>query len=67
MNLATAAVINKAIDAFIAITGFLSNLGVNYREVMEAQEKAKAEGRDDLNVDERQVFIDQAQTSVDRL
>ena len=40
---------------------------MNYREVMDAKEAAEAEGRDELNAEERQVFINQAETALDAL
>ena len=67
MDPATAMLIAaKLIDAALAITGALKNVGINYREVIDAQEAAEAEGRE-LNQAERQVFIDQAQAAVDSL
>lgn len=61
----TAAVI-KAIDLVLAGINLLRILGINYREVIEAQERAEAEGRE-LSAEERQVFIDQAQEAIDQL
>ncbi len=56
----------KLIDTALAVTGTLQSLGVNYQQVMAAQERANAEGRE-LSSDELQAFIDQAQAAVDRL
>lgn len=67
MDPATAFMLGKLIDAGLAITNALTKLGINYREVMDAQEAAEAQGRPDLNEAERQVFIDQAQSAVDQL
>lgn len=66
MDPATVMLINKLIDAGLAITSALHNVGVNYREVMEAQAVAESEGRE-LNDRERQVFLDQAQGAIDQL
>ncbi len=66
MDPATAMLINKLIDAGLTITSALRNVGVNYREVMEAQAVAESEGRE-LNDRERAVFLDQAQSAVDKL
>jgi len=63
MNTATALLIGKLIDAGLVITQALADVGINYREVMDEQDAAKAEGRD-LNV---QKFIDQAQHAIDQL
>ena len=63
MNSATAALIGKLIDAALVITNALTDVGVNYREVMDEQEAAAAEDREiDTNM-----FIDQAQNAVDQL
>ena len=66
MDPLTATLIIKLIDAGLAITSALSDAGINYREVMEAQAVAEAEGRE-LNERERQVFIGQAQGAIDKL
>ena len=58
--------IGKAIDILLAVTRLLETAGVNYREVIDAQSRAEAEGRE-LNADERQAFIDQAQAAIDAL
>ena len=63
MDSPTARLIAKLLDAGLAITGALTDLGVNYREVMEEQEAAAKEGRP-INT---QMFIDQAQSAVDQL
>lgn len=56
----------NAINILLAALGLLERLGVNYREVIAAQEAAKAEGRE-LSDAERQQFIDSAQDAVDNL
>lgn len=56
----------RLLDAGLAINGALMSAGINYREVMDAQEKAQAEGRE-LSQAEREVFIDQAQAALDQL
>ena len=66
MDPATAILIGKLIDAGLTITKALQDVGINYREVMEAQAVASAEGRE-LNDRERQVFLDQAQNALDQL
>lgn len=66
MDPATAMLINKLIDAGLAITSALRNVGVNYREVMDAQDAAAAEGRE-LNAEERDAFLSQAQSAIDNL
>ena len=66
MDLNTIGLISKLIDAALVITSALKNVGINYREVMDAQDAAAAEGRE-LNFEERQVFIDQAQSAIDQL
>lgn len=63
MNAATALLIGKLIDMGMAITGALADVGVNYREVMDEQEAAKKEGRP-VNT---QMFLDQAQSAIDKL
>jgi len=63
MNKATALLIGKLIDMGLAITGALADVGVNYREVMDEQEAAAAEGRK-MNTD---MFIKQAQSAIDQL
>ena len=66
MDLNTIGLISKLIDAALVITSALKNVGINYREVMDAQDAAEAQGRE-LNAEERQVFIDQAQSAIDQL
>lgn len=60
------AAILKAIELLLGGISLLRTLGINYREVIDAQERADAEGRE-LNAAERQVFLDQAQQAVDQL
>ena len=63
MDPATATLIGKLIDIALAATQALTDVGVNYREVMDEQESAAAEGRP-VNTT---MFIDQAQSAVDKL
>ncbi len=63
MDPATAMLVGKLIDIGLAITGALKKVGINYREVMDEQEAAEAEGRE-VNA---QMFIDQAQSAIDKL
>lgn len=66
MDPATALLIGKLIDVGLTITKALADVGVNYREVMDAQDAAAADGRE-LNAAERQMFLDQAQGALDQL
>lgn len=61
-----AAAIAKALDILLSGIGLLRTLGVNYSEVIAAQEAAEAEGRE-LTDAERQRFIDEAQSAIDQL
>lgn len=61
-----ALVVLKLLDVLLAAIGALSKLGVNYREVIDAQEQADAEGRE-LSPAELQNFVDEAQNEVDEL
>ncbi len=63
MDPATAMLVSKLIDIGLAMTNALKNVGINYREVMDEQDAAEAEGRE-VNA---QMFIDQAQAAVDDL
>lgn len=63
MDPATALIVGKLIDVGLAITGALRNYGINYREIMDEQEAAKKEGRP-INT---QMFLDQAQSAIDKL
>lgn len=56
----------KILNILLSATSLAKELGLNYREVMDAQDQAEAEGRD-LTDEERQGFIDQAQNAVDQL
>lgn len=56
----------KAIDVLLSGISLAATLGINYREVIAAQERAKLEGRD-LSADERQAFLDEAQAAIDKL
>lgn len=57
---------SKILNIFLSATSLLQKLGVNYREVLDAQDRANAENRE-LTDEERQGFIDEAQTEVDQL
>lgn len=61
-----AALLLKLLDAGLAISSTLQQAGVNYQEVLDAQAAAAVEGRE-LNSQERQAFINQAQAAVDSL
>lgn len=63
MDPLTARLIIKMIDVTGAITSALADAGINYREVMDAQDAAKAAG---TKFDASE-FIDQAQTAIDKL
>ena len=63
MDPGTALLVGKLIDVGLAITGALKNVGINYREIMDEQEAAEAEGRE-INT---QMFLDQAQSAIDDL
>ncbi len=63
MDPSTVMLIGKLIDAGLAITTALKAAGINYREVMDEQEAAAAEGRP-VNT---AMFIDQAQAAIDKL
>lgn len=63
MDPATAMLARTLINAALTITQALQDIGVNYREVMDEQEAAKAEGRP-VNTD---MFIDQAQGAINQL
>ena len=63
MDPAIAMLVGKLIDAALTITNTLTDFGINYREVMDEQEAAAAEGRE---VDTA-MFIDQAQNAIDQL
>ena len=56
----------KALDMALAGMSLLKTMGINYREVIDAQEAAEAEGRE-LTDAERQNFVDQAQDAIDDL
>ncbi len=56
----------KALDMVLAGISLLETMGINYREVIDAQEQAALEGRD-LTEAERQNFVDQAQDAIDKL
>lgn len=63
MDAATTLLLVKLIDAALAITGTLSAAGINYQEVIDAQEAAKAAG-EEFSASQ---FIDQAQSAVSLL
>ena len=52
--------------ALLGAAAGLRHLGVNYREILDAEEAAHAEGRE-FDSSDAQPFIDQAQTAVDQL
>lgn len=54
------------IDMLLAGLRLASEFGVNYQEVIAAQDQAKAEDRE-LTDEERQRFIDEAQAAIDQL
>jgi len=56
----------QVINVLLAGLRLVKELGINYQEVIDAQEAAEAEGRE-LSEAERQVFIDQAQDAIDQL
>lgn len=56
----------KIIQGLNALQGLLADVGINYDEVKAAQDAAEAEGRE-FDANDAQVFIDQAQSAVDRL
>lgn len=64
---------NGASQALMVIEGLLSlmrlakTFGVEYKLVADMQAQAEAEGRDDLNADERQVLLDRSQAAIDKL
>ena len=66
MSVSAATLLLRLLDLGLTITQTLADAGINYREVMDAQEKASKEGRE-LNTDERQRFISEAQSAVDKL
>jgi hypothetical protein len=61
----TAAIL-EAINVLLAGIRLLNTLGINFREVIEAQAQAEAEGRE-LTDEERQRFIDEARAALDQL
>lgn len=56
-----------ALDALLYGIALAQKLDINWREVADAQERAKAEGREKLSDAELQHFIDQARESVDSM
>ncbi len=61
----TAAIL-QILNAALGLTSALRTVGVNYREVLDAQEAAEAAG-EELSQETIQGFIDQAQAAVDEL
>ena len=60
------AAILQILNAALGLTTALRTLGINYREVLDAQEAAEAAG-EELSAETRQGFIDQAQVAIDQL
>lgn len=54
------------VRAFLALLGSLRAAGINYREIMDAEEAARAEGRE-FGAGDARPFIDQAQRAIDEL
>ena len=63
MDPGTALLLVKLIDAGLAITNTLTAAGINYREIMDAQDAAKAAGTEFKAAE----FVDQAQAAIDKL
>ena len=61
-----AAAILQVLTAVLGLTSALRTFGINYREVLDAQEAAEAAG-EELSQETIQGFIDQAQAAVDEL
>lgn len=61
------AAISQAIRAALAINLLLRDLGVEMREVIDKQDAALADGRDDLSAEEAQEFLDQAKAAAGEL
>jgi len=59
----TAAIL-QILNAALGLTSALRTVGINYREVLDAQEAA---GDEELSQETIQGFIDQAQAAVDEL
>ncbi len=56
----------EIIKLYRSVRNMLGTLGVNYEEVDAAVDAAEAEGRE-FGAEDAQVFIDQAESAVDRL
>ncbi|KKK56846.1 hypothetical protein LCGC14_2292420 [marine sediment metagenome] len=56
----------KILQAALGLTNALRIWGINYREVQDAQDAAKAKG-EELSDETLQGFIDQAQAAIDKL
>ena len=61
-----AAAILQVLTAVLGLTSALRTFGINYREVLDAQEAAEEAG-EELSQETIQGFIDQAQAAVDEL
>lgn len=60
------ALVLQILNAALGLTGALRAFGINYREVLDAQEAAEAAGEEISQVVIQQ-FIDQAQAAIDEL
>lgn len=58
--------VSKWISILLSVTSLFQKAGINYREILDAQDQAAAEGRE-LTDEERQGFIDQSQSKIDQL
>ncbi len=56
----------EIIKLYRSVRNMLGTFGVNYEEVDAAVDAAEAEGRE-FGAEDAQVFIDQAESAVDRL
>lgn len=64
--MSTTAAALEAVNVLLAGTRLLRELGVNYRQIVEAQARADAEGRP-LSQAEIQPFLDEAQAAINQL
>lgn len=61
-----AAVMLQILNAALGLTSALRTFGINYREVLDAQEAAEAAGKE-MSQETIQGFIDQSQAAIDQL